>query len=458
MMKRQYFYDKQFRRYITQLIRLFSGFQVQYLSNKDGDTVERFRTVPCIWGDMSRMGASWLTENSENVLNTAPFMSLTVTSITPSSEYRMAPYHQEDTHFYKKKPNPTGDGYINTPDTMYKVSQHMPVPYEMGFNVDILTTSTEQKLELLEQILSIYNPGFQMKANSSPFDIGKYFEIMLDSIQWTSKSVPQGTSVEMDFATLSFVVKPVYINVPSKIRRNTIIKRIVTNIEMNDTDILSQTLDDIIDPNNATTITESIVVTPTDYSFEIAKENGEYYGYVLDENNDPQKWQDVFDAYGTSNEEDTWIRIRRTEDVDDENYDVYMMFNFTEDETKLKLVFDENSFKVPDLPPINKIINPNKKHPSIFGNGYGTRYLLTSDIDSDNDDWGIQAPAMSIIESTVDGWVITFDPEDQSEHYVVNLNTNDQYFFDGYTWTHYIIGTYRPQYWMFDVQNINECQ
>lgn len=457
-MNRQYFYDKQFRRYITQLIRLFSGFQVRYMTQKDGETVEMFRKVPCIWGDMSRMGATWLSENSENIHSAAPIMALNITSITPSSEYRHAPFYQEDTHFIKKRKNPAGKGYLNEPNTTYKVTQHMPVPYELGINVDIITTSTEQKLELLEQILSIYNPGFQMKANSSPFDIGKYFEITLDAIQWTSRSVPQGTSVENDVSTLSFIVKPVYINVPSKIRRNTIIKRIITNIDVTDSDLLSTTLDDIIDPNNPSRVhTESIVVTPTDLSFEITQDEGVYYGYVYDNADTAKPWEEIFDAYGTSNENNTWIRIRRTEDVDDENYDVYMMYEYTDDPTKIKLVLDENSFKVPDIDPIDKIINPNKKPPSIFGNGYGTRYLLTTDIDTDNDDWGIHAPAMSVIESTVDGWVISFDPDDNDEHYVVNLNTGDQYFFDGYTWTHYIIGRYSPQYWMFDVQNIIDC-
>lgn len=455
-MKRQYFYDKQFRRYITQLIRLFSGFQIRYLTRNDGETVERFRNVPCIWGDMSRMGASWLSENSENVLSAAPMMTLTITSIAPSPEYRMSPFFQEDTHFFKKKANPSGKGYVNEPDTMYKVSQHMPVPYELGFNIDILTTSTEQKLEILEQILSIYNPGFQMKANGSPFDIGKYFEIALDSVQWTSKSVPQGTSVEMDFATLSFIVKPVYINVPSKIRRNTIIKRITTNINMSDDDVLSRSLDDILDPDNPYRIvTESVVVTPTDYSFEVRKENGTYYGYVYDNADTMQDWDNVFSIYGTSNEEDTWIRIRRTEDVDDENYDVYMMYKVTDDPKAIELVFDESSFKVPDLAPVDKIVNPNKKHPSLFGNGYGVRYLITADIETD--DWGIKPPAMSIIESTEEGWVVDFSPEDGQEHYVLNLNTDDQYYFDGFQWTHYIVGKYLPRYWMFDVQNLNDC-
>lgn len=456
-MKRQYFYDKQFRRYITQLIRLFSGFQVQYLTTKDGETIEMYRNIPCIWGDMSRMGATWLNKNSENIHNAAPIMALNVTSITPSPEYRMSPYFQEDTHFSKKKKNPTSKGYVNEPETMYKVSQHMPVPYELAFNLDIIVTSTDQKLEILEQILGLYNPGFQMRSNSSPFDIGKYFEITLDSIQWTSKSVPQGASVENDIATLSFIVKPIYINVPSKIRRNTIIKRVITNVNIEDHDLLSTTLDQVIDPDNPfISHTESIVVTPTDYSFEVYKDEGEYYGKVFDNAETSHEWETVFESYGTSTENDTWIRIRRTEDEDEQNFDVYMMYEYTDDPTIIKLKLDENSFKVPNVEPVDRIINPNKKHPSIYGNGYGTRYLISKDIETE--EWGMRAPAMSIIESTEEGWVVTFDPEEQPESYVVNLNTGDQYFFDGYQWTHYIVGRYHPRYWMFDVQNVNECQ
>lgn len=455
-MKRQYFYDKQIRRYLTQLIRLFSGFQVQYLREVDGETVEMYRTIPCVWADMSRMGATWLIDNSENVLATAPLMALSITSITPSPEYRLSPFFQQDTHFITKKKHPTEDGgYINEPNKMYKVSQHMPVPYIMEFNLDILVTSTDQKLEILEQLLSMFNPGFRMQANSSPFDIGKYFEIRLENVQWTSKSVPQGTSDEMDFATLGFSVTPMYINVPSKIRRNTIIKKIQTNFAIaDDEDLISQTLDDLINrPHDM--MHESIIVTPTGHSLQVTKEEDHYYAYAIDEQDNKTKWQELFDHYGKVDEDEAWIRIRRNEDYDDENYDIYAKFGRTDDPDKIELLIDYETFKVPDLDPVERIINPNKRTPQQFGNGFGVRYLLTKEITTDNWD-GLKAPALSIIESTPEGWKVVFDPVEHqnTEHYVLNRKTGEQYYWDGSTWLHYLIGTYQPRYWMFDIQDL----
>jgi len=456
-MKRQYFYDKQIRRYLTQIIRLFSGFQVQYLKEVDGKTIEAYRTIPCVWSDMSRLGATWLSQNSENVLATAPLMALTITNITPSPEYRYAPLIQQDTHFMTKKKNPTGTGgYVNEPDKMYKVSQHMPVPYVMEFNIDILVTSTHQKLEILEQLLCMFNPGFRMKANSSPFDIGKYFEIKLENVQWTSKSVPQGTSDEMDFATLGFSVVPVFINVPSKVRKNTIIKKIETNIGLTDEESsLEQTLDDLI--NRANPIYESIIVTPTEHSLEVTKlkETGQYIAKaLLPEQEQYSDWNDIFEYYGKPDEETSWLRIRRNEDAFDENFDIYAKFRVLSDPTELELLFEYDTFKVANQDPVDRIINPNKYKPEIIGNGFGVRYLLSRDIE--NDDWGIKAPAQSIIESTEEGWVVVFDPstEQGTEHYVINIKTGDQYYFDGYSWSHYLVGTYQPQYWMFDIQEL----
>ncbi len=456
-MKRQYFYDKQIRRYLTQLIRLFSGFQVQYLKEIDGQTVEMYRVVPCIWGDMSKMGASWLTDNSANVLATAPLMALTITNLTPSPEYRYAPLIQQDTHIITKKKNPTGTGgYINEPDKMYRVSQHMPVPYILEFNLDILVTSTHQKLEIMEQLLSMFNPGFRMQANSSPLDIGKYFEIKLETVQWTSRSVPQGTSDEMDFATLGFSVTPVFINVPSKIQRNTIIKRIHTNIAaVDDDDLLSETLEKLINKNTEGLIHESIVVTPTDHALRVTKEGEYYIASAIDENGDEGSWDDLFEFYGRPTENESWLRIRRNEDALDENYDIYAKFHIVDDDrTKMALDFEHDTFKVPSVEPVDRIINPNKRTPAQIGNGFGTRYLISQDIESD--DWGIKASANSIIVSTENGWVVDFDPatEAQKEHYVVNRKTGDQYYFDGERWLHYLVGTYHPQHWMFDITSI----
>ena len=55
----QHFYDGQIRRYVTQLVRLFSNF-----SYKDGDG--KIVQVPVMYGDITRQVGHILRDNSEN--------------------------------------------------------------------------------------------------------------------------------------------------------------------------------------------------------------------------------------------------------------------------------------------------------------------------------------------------------------------------------------------------------
>ena len=71
----QHFYDGQIRRYITQVIRLMSNF-----SYKDGDGA--LRTIPVMYGDISRQVAHIIRDNSENKLPSVPRMGVYVTNLT----------------------------------------------------------------------------------------------------------------------------------------------------------------------------------------------------------------------------------------------------------------------------------------------------------------------------------------------------------------------------------------
>ena len=85
-MAQQYFYDKQIRRYIQQFIRLFSGFSVEMGKNEEDLSV--FQQVPVRYGDINRMAAHITRENSENIINTVPFISCYVTSLDMLPERR----------------------------------------------------------------------------------------------------------------------------------------------------------------------------------------------------------------------------------------------------------------------------------------------------------------------------------------------------------------------------------
>ena len=98
-----YFYDKQLRRYIQQFIRIFAGFQVAMNVDAEGNIV--YQTVPVRYGDVSRMAAHIVRENSENMLQTTPFISCHVTGLEPAPNMRTFPQFEETVPVYEKKYN-----------------------------------------------------------------------------------------------------------------------------------------------------------------------------------------------------------------------------------------------------------------------------------------------------------------------------------------------------------------
>ena len=69
-----HFYDGQVRRYLTQLVRMFSGFQ--YADSKNQKV-----TVPVMYGDITRQVGSILRDNSENKIPSAPRMGVYVSGL-----------------------------------------------------------------------------------------------------------------------------------------------------------------------------------------------------------------------------------------------------------------------------------------------------------------------------------------------------------------------------------------
>ena len=111
-MSQQYFYDKQIRRYIQQFIRLFSGFSVQMGKNKESG-LPVFHKVPVRYGDINRMAAHITRENSENIMNTVPFISCYVTNLNLIPERRTYQDHVDKVQVYEKKYDQTTGEYKN---------------------------------------------------------------------------------------------------------------------------------------------------------------------------------------------------------------------------------------------------------------------------------------------------------------------------------------------------------
>ena len=59
-----YFYDRQIRRYLQQFMRFFAGFSVKM--GKDANGLDIYQKVPVRYGDINRMAAHILKNNSDN--------------------------------------------------------------------------------------------------------------------------------------------------------------------------------------------------------------------------------------------------------------------------------------------------------------------------------------------------------------------------------------------------------
>ena len=76
-------------------------------------------------------------------------------------------------------------------------------------------SNTNQKLQILEQILTLFNPGLEIQSTDNFIDWTSLSVMYLEQVTWSSRNIPMGTDDPIDIATLRFVM-PIYISPPAK--------------------------------------------------------------------------------------------------------------------------------------------------------------------------------------------------------------------------------------------------
>ena len=218
----QHFYDGQIRRYITQIVRLMSNF-----SYKDGSG--KLTQIPVMYGDMTRQVASILRDNSENKIPSAPRMAVYVTGLEMDRERTSDSSFVSKINIVEKVYDEQNNQYLNEQGKNFTVERLMPTPYTLSLNVDIWSTNTDQKLQILEQIFMLFNPSLEIQTTDNYVDWTSLSVVNLDSIGFSSRTIPVGTESEIDVATLGFST-PIFISPPAKVKRLGIITNVITSI------------------------------------------------------------------------------------------------------------------------------------------------------------------------------------------------------------------------------------
>ena len=228
-----FFYDGQIRRYVTQFMRVFIGFKYQA---GDGDE----RLVPVMYGDLTRQVASIIKDNSENKMPTVPRISCYITGLELDTS-RLA-----DSTFVSKMnirertyQDVAGQRVYGTEQGAgYTVERLMPTPFKLKVKADVWTSNTDQKLQLLEQILILFNPSLEVQTTDNYVDWTSLSVIYLTSTNFSSRSIPQGTDTDIDIASLEFEM-PIYISPPTKVKKLGVVRAVINNMFTNTGDAVN---------------------------------------------------------------------------------------------------------------------------------------------------------------------------------------------------------------------------
>jgi len=220
-----FFYDGQVRRYLLQTIRLLSNFVVKY---GDGSLVR----VPVMYGDADRQVAHINKQNSENKINSTPRIAVYISDLQMDRERLGDATHVGKVHIRERDvddADSTNPQYTSSQGKNYTVERLMPTPYKLTLKADIWSSSTEQKLQILEQIMMLFNPSLEIQTTDNYLDWTSLSVVNLTNMTFSNRQVPVGAESAIDIATLTFDM-PIWISPPAKVKTLGVVTNIIMGI------------------------------------------------------------------------------------------------------------------------------------------------------------------------------------------------------------------------------------
>jgi hypothetical protein len=478
----QFFYDGQIRRYITQIVRLMSNF-----AYKDGKG--QLKTIPVMYGDITRQVAHIIRDNSENKIPSAPRMAVYVTNLEMDRTRTADATFVSKIHVRERAFDENNEEYLNIQGANYTVERLMPTPYTLGVNVDIWSTNTDQKLQILEQILMLFNPSLELQTTDNYVDWTSLTVLDLTGITFSSRGIPTGTESEIDIATLQFTT-PIYISPPTKVKKLGVITKIITSIFNEQTGTIdlgtsmpemkaysddkasseiNTTADGSVDTSKIVRPDADAVIGTTISDYDIIVLNN--IVQIVDKGiTGTTNWRKVLDAYpGIYQAGISRILLERS-DINSTVSGTFALNSLNENQ----LIVNWDADTIPTNTVINGVINrgtvdyivdPLTYNPTAVKLS-GLRLLILNDIGSvintdGADAWknsngsDFIAQSNDIIEWTGTQWNILFDASANANSndstvttiYTTNLNTGVQYKWNGESWLLSFEGEYRKGTW-----------
>ena len=437
---------------------------MEYANENDGVNAAALIRVPVRYGDATRNAQTIIQENSRNSLPSTPLMTFYITGLDYEQSRMQDPYFVSRINVRQQTYDPSTETYETTQGNAFTIERLMPVPFKLTINLDIWTSNTNQKLQVLEQILTLFNPSLEIQSTDNYIDWTSLSVMYLDRTAWTSRTIPIGTDNPIDVATLTFSM-PIWISSPAKIKKLGVVERVIAsmydaqgdlNNAIDNEDLLMGTRQ-VITPFNWATVLigNKLQCLEQKYLAQEPSNDSTTAPEIVPDSN--LLWPAVIDLYGSLRPGISQIRLIQPDETEivgtvalDPNDDRFLLFDVDIDTTP------QNT-----LDPIDAIINPLASGPrpqdSVLE---GVRYLLTEDTGSaDNpapaEDWvgangrGLIARANDIVEYSNNYWRVVFRAatEINNTQYVTNITTGIQYRWTGEAWVKSYQGVYPGGTW-----------
>jgi hypothetical protein len=437
----QFFYDQQIRRFLIQFAKIFSMWEVTKGKDPAGHPI--LMRIPIMYGDSSRQAATILANNSASNLPSAPLLTYYISGLEYNQARTQDPTFVDKLNVRQRAYNSETQTYEQVQGQAFNVERLMPVPYTLRVTLDLWTTNTNQKLEFVEQLSTLFNPSLEIQSTDNFIDWTSLSVVYQDGITWTSRSIPQGTGNPIDVFSWKFYM-PIWISTPAKLKKFGVIEKIIASIyrghalaDIQDEDLLLGTRQKITPYGyNLLLVGNTLQLLPGNQNFDPSN-----LDTTLPAMPDTDLyWSALLNVYGVIRPGISQIWLQNPY-MDTEIVGTIALDPL--DDRLLIYNIDTDTLPQNTLQPITSIINPLVAGPNagLPGPTNGRRYLIVESIGSPGSPtvaWGdLVANANDIIEyqTSQGGWFVSFDStQDTAVQYVTNLTTNLQYRYTDGVW------------------------
>lgn len=430
---------------------MMSNFQVEYGRDESGNlTEDTLVRVPIRYGDASRQAQTIIQQNSANNLPSTPLMTFYINALTYDRERIQEPYFVDKINVRQRYYNTESQTYETSQGNAFTIERLMPVPYKLNITLDIWTSNTNQKMQLLEQLLTLFNPGLEIQSTENYIDWTSLSVCYLDDVTWTNRTIPINAENPIDIATLKFSL-PIWLSSPAKIKKLGVVERIIMSIYDSAGDAALAVLD------NDLLLGTRQKITP--YGYQVLLLNNQLQilkpsdvisqpATSLTPPNSPVDdqivWPSVINLYGVLRPGISYVTLDNPWEPDREIIGTVALN--PADERFLMVTIDPDTVPANTLAPIDAVINPLLSGPGdgLDSSMTGQRYLLTEATGSIVNAQGASdvnpplwkgtggqpliAQENDIIEYDGVRWRVVFDASVMEEtQYVTNINTGIQY-------------------------------